>query len=343
MMQYITSFLQTLYYRVVIPAGRPHPQPGQPLYAYHHRRIRIAVLCLYLVYILFQTLYDIRLAGDLYTALGVTPYSTEREVRARFRRLAARFHPDKVRDGSGSNLGEEAAFVRLKLAQDTILDPTKRFAYDRFGPAILRVQHPGLKTIRDYVYAGLQSLIPEYVKGAISLIVLNYFWLPKWGQFWRYLAIASLIFLELYFLTHTWEPPRLSLTLAGLLHRVVPGILPHHLLPFQILELARRMSLSINIFISQLAPPSARGTAAAEQQTQQQIAMVNQTASRIDAEATGLLNLGFVPFKGDAEKVEMLRRGMKEGIMLGAIRNMPEVREAVRDAIDRHRPPDTAR
>ena len=332
----MTSILQSLYYRVTISAGRPHPQPGQPLYAYHHRRIRIFVLCLYLLYTIVQTLYDIRSAGDLYTALGVTPYSTEKEVKARFRRLAARLHPDKIRETNGGQTAfEEAAFVGLKLAQDTILDPTKRFAYDRFGPAILRVQHPGLKTIRDYVYAGVRSLIPEYVKGAISLVVLNYFWLPKWGQYWRYLTIASVIFLEFYFLTHVWDPPRIFVSTAHLAHAILPGYFPNHLLPFQILELARRMSLSINIFISQLAPPSARSGAQAEQQAQQQIAHLNQATSRLDAEVTGLLNLGFVPFKSEPDKIEMLRRGMKESIMLGAVRGNPEVRDAVRRAMER--------
>ena len=294
------------------------------------------MLCLYLLYTLVQTLYDIRLAGDLYIALGVTPFSSDKEVKARFRRLAARLHPDKLRETNGGQAtAEEAVFVGLKLAQDTILDPTKRFAYDRFGPAILRVQHPGLKINRDYVYAGLRTLIPEYVKGAISLVVLNYFWLPKWGQYWRYLTIASLIFLEFYFLTHVWDPPKVFSSFANLSHALLPGIFPDHLLPFQILELARRMSLSINIFISQLAPPSAKSGVQAEQQTQQQIAYVNQAASRLDTEVTGLLNLGFVPFKNEPDKIEMLRRGMKESIMLGAVRGSPEVREAVQRAMER--------
>ena len=231
----------------------------------------------------------------------------------------------------------EAAFVHLKLAQDTVLDPAKRFAYDRFGPVIVRVQHPGLKTIRDYVYAGLRSLVPEYVKGAVILVVLNYFWLPKWGQFWRYLAILSIVYLELYFLTRNWEPPTFSLQVANAAHRLLPGVFPLHLLPFQILAIARRMSISLNIFISQLAPPGPRTKADQDRQTQQQIAHINQVAMRTDAEAGGLLSLGFAPFRGDKEKVEMLRRGMKEGMVMGAVRNSPEVREAVGRVIERRK------
>jgi hypothetical protein len=327
--------LQSFYYRATIRAGRPHPQPGQRSYASHRRRIHVFVLSLYLVYTLAQTLYDVRLAGDFYTDLGVTPSSPEREVKARFRRLAAKLHPDKIPPNGPDAAVTEGVFVHLKLAQDTILDPAKRFAYDRFGPAIVRVQQPGLKTIRDYVYAGLRSLVPEYAKGALALVVLNYFWLPKWGQYWRYLAVLTIIFLELYLLTHTWEPSAPSVYVARAAHALLPDMLPPHLLPFQLLTLARRMSMSLNIFISQLAPPAARSKADQDRHTQQHISHLNQVAMRTDAEASGLLSVGLAPFRGDRDKVEALRRGMKEGIIMSAVRNSSEVKDAVRKIIER--------
>ena len=334
---YATSFLQTFYYKLTIRAGAPTPQPGTPLYAYHHRRIRIFVLCLYLLYTLIQGLYDIRLAGDFYTALGVTPYSTDREVKARFRRLAARFHPDKVSQHGDASTAAEALFVHYKLASDTIVDPVKKFAYDRFGPRVVQTQQPGLKSIRDYVYVGLRSLVPQYVVGAITLVVLNYFYFPKWGQYWRLYAISTLVFLELYFLTHNFNPPNIVSHIGNIAQRFLPDLLPPHLLPFQILSLARKLSISTNIFISQIAPPAARNKADEDRQTQQQIAHLNQAASHLDQEATGLLNFGFAPFKGDPEKVTMLRKGMKDGVVQGAVRNSPEVRDAVRRVIDRRK------
>jgi DnaJ domain len=284
-----------------------------------------------------QTLYDIRLAGDFYSALGLSPASADREIKAKFRRLAARFHPDKVRSSNDGTaiVDAEAAFVHLKLAHDTLLEPAKRFAYDRFGPAVVQVQQPGLKTISDYVYAGLRSLVPEYVKGALILVVLNYFWLPRSGQFWRYLAISTLAFLELFFLTHDWKASYLSIRIAELAHWLLPGILPPHLLPFQILGLARRMSISLNIFISQLAPPPGSSSAEQDQQIQAQISHLHQMAARLDAEATGLLGLGFAPFKGESEQVEALKKGMKEGMVTSAVRSTPEVREAVAKVLAR--------
>ena len=232
-------------------------------------------------------------------------------------------------------VGVGDAFVHLKLAQDTILDPAKRFAYDRFGPSIATVQLPGLKSVRDYVYAGLRSLLPEYAKGALTLVILNYFWLPKWGQFWRFLAVVGIVFLELYFLTHTWELPSWLSMVGAIGQRLLPGILPEHLLPFQILNLARRMSISLNIFISQLAPPMVGNKTQQDLQTQQQIAHLGQIATRTDAESQGLLQLGLAPFRGNRESVEHLRRGMKDGMVMSAIRSTPEVKNAVRRVIDR--------
>lgn len=293
------------------------------------------VLSLYLLYTLVQALYDAQLAGDFYTTLGVTPWSTEREVRSRFRRLAAKYHPDKLHENGQSLPGAEELFVQFKLAQDTILDPAKRFAYDRFGPMIVQVQHPGLKSIRDYVYAGLHSKVPEYVLSATMLVLLNYVWLPKWGQFWRYFAVACMGFLELYFLTHSWEPPKLVMEWASLARGTVPHLLPPHLLPFQILGLARRMSMSLNIFISQLAPPLARDKAARDLRTQQQVAHLAQIADRLDTESGSLLQLGLSPFRGNHETSEILRSGMKDSLLTGALRKNPEVREAVQRALTR--------
>jgi hypothetical protein len=295
------------------------------------------VLCLYLAYTLLQALYDVRLAGDFYTLLGVTPWSAEREVKSRFRKLAARYHPDKLHENGQAFPGADLLFVQFKLAHDTILDPAKRFAYDRFGPVVVQVQQPGLKTIRDYVYAGLRAKVPEYLTSAAMLVVLNYIWMPKWGQFWRYFAVACMAFLELYFLTHTWNPPQLVVLWASLAQKLLPRILPPHLLPYQILSLARRLSMSLNVFISQLAPPSARNPAMKDQQTQQQLAHLAQIAERLDAESSGLLQLGLIPFKGDQEKTEILRTGMKESLLTAALRNNPEVRQAVQRAMDRRR------
>ncbi|RMZ89633.1 hypothetical protein DV736_g3136, partial [Chaetothyriales sp. CBS 134916] len=309
---YATSLLQGLYYRLVLPAGTSPPHPSTPQFAAHHRRIRTLVLTLYLVYTLVQSLYDIKIAGDFYTILAVTPTSSDREIKAKFRRLAAKYHPDKLSSSSSSAapapaVAAEDIFLHLKLASDTLLNPSLRFAYDRFGPVITTVTRPQLKTIRDYVYAGLRAKAPHYASNALLLVVLNATVLPRWGQFWRYFGVAMLAVLELYLLTHQLQHFSSSYV-TNLAHSTFPDLLPPHLLPYQILIIAQRLSMSINIFISQLAPQAGRlglGNGSGielQHQNQQQALHLTHTANRLDAEASQMLQLGLTPFKGIVRK-----------------------------------------
>ena len=76
----------------------------------------------------------------------------------------------------------------LKMAQDTLLDPAKRFAYDRFGPDI--VNWGAEKTREDFLYAAVQrSMIPQYAGGLITILFLNFTWWSDWG---RYVSSFSL-------------------------------------------------------------------------------------------------------------------------------------------------------
>ena len=93
---------------------------------------------------------------------------------------AAIHHPDKA-SILGEDLPSDAFFVQLKLAQDTLLNPTKRFAYDRFGPDILRWQH--CSSIRDYLLVGLQAAAPMYVGSAIFMVILGVTGYLQWGRF----------------------------------------------------------------------------------------------------------------------------------------------------------------
>lgn len=109
-----------------------------------------------------------------------------------------------------------------------------------------------------------------------------------------------------------------------------------YLLPFQIISLARRVSVTVHIFISQITPlyvprsaSPAKGAGVLKPETLQQLGQVAQLARMTDTEASQLLDLSLSPFRGDRESVSVLRRGMKEGLVVGSVRNAPEVQEAV--------------
>ncbi|QND54063.1 molecular chaperone DnaJ [Phyllobacterium sp. 628] len=69
--------------------------------------------------------------ADYYETLGVARGADEKELKSAFRKLAMQYHPDK-------NPGDETAEHRFKEigeAYETLKDPNKRAAYDRFGHA----------------------------------------------------------------------------------------------------------------------------------------------------------------------------------------------------------------
>ncbi|KAH8671034.1 hypothetical protein BX600DRAFT_236632 [Xylariales sp. PMI_506] len=332
----VTSWTQTIYYSITIRAGDPRPPPNSPRFQEHRRRIHILVVSLYLIYTLYEADYQLARSSTYYADLGVPLSATEREIKSRFRRLAALHHPDKV-GTNGDATGE--MFMHLKTASEVLTDPARRFAYERFGPEIVSWKH--CVTIRDFVSRGCQVLIPYYGIAAAVMYIFGLFGYMDWGRYWRWLTLVVLCVFELHTVTRPGFPRFVEAVVNPLLIRFT-----HHApyLPFQIISLARKCSITLYIAFSQIGPllqPLAqqglKPGEVSEKALRQGLDRLEQTARSLDVDTSRLMEFEMAPFAGDPEAVNSMRGKLKEWLVQNTIRSDPMVRDALGRSLQKRR------
>ncbi|KAK3629279.1 hypothetical protein LTR56_018166 [Elasticomyces elasticus] len=329
-----TGYLQTFLYTIFIRAGDPKPAPGSPRFIRDRKRVFIFVILTYLCYTVYEADYQLRRAGDFYQDLGVPHSVSERELQSRFRRLTVQYHPDKVTSGSASEkAGVEAIYIHLKLARDTLVDPAKRFAYDRFGPEILQWRQS--KTIRDFVITGVQRTAAYYAGSGGVLVLLSMLGYLQQGKFWRYIVMASLFVVEMHTMMSPTSPAVFDNVINPFL--LVTGWRPPYL-PFQMLELLRKLTLTFFIALSQLGPVlQGPQVADGDALSTQHLDRIDALAKAADQEVSRLAQLELMPFGNDQASTKNLRMSLKEWLVQNTIRNDREVREAIKTVLDRRR------
>ncbi|KAL8392013.1 hypothetical protein RB595_002281 [Gaeumannomyces hyphopodioides] len=373
-----TNWVQTIYYGVVTRAGDPKPQLGTRRHAEHRRRIHILVVSAYLLYTIYDAHLEIRQAGSFYSDLGLTPAATEREVKSRFRRLAALYHPDKVGSGSGSGSGAASPqddanfFMRLKVASETLTDPARRFAYERFGPEV--VAWSRCVTMRDYVSHGLSALLPYYGGAAFFMYLLGYLGYLNYGHAWRWITFFAVVVFEVHVVTRPHHPvlfdrvvnplmawfegfggSAAAATGAGGGRRAAAAAAasaPFAYLPFQAVQLARKLSLTVYVAMSQIGPMLGADTSsgrlvvaddddgdAAKQRAQLEQALdrLEKTGAGLDQDAGSLLGMELAPFLGDKEAMDAITVKVKEWLVQNTIVSDVMVRDALGKVLRRRR------
>lgn len=303
------------------------------------------MVSLYLLYTIYEADYELRRAGTYYGDLGVSPDASERDIKSRFRRLAALYHPDKASNTPGSDPADvNAYFVHLKTASETLTDPARRFAYERFGPAV--VSWDRCRTVRDFVVRGAQNLVPYYVVAAAAMYGLGLFGYLDWARHERWLVLASLFVFELHTVTRPGRPALFERVVNPLLRLVTPARTPY--LPFQIIALARKLCITIYIAFSQIGPllgaDTSEGKIVVSQKGQDEELLLKQALDRVEASAKGLdadterlLQMEMAPFAGDDEALSNMRGTVKEWLVQNTIRADPMVRDALGRSLQKRR------
>ena len=223
------AWAQTILYSIFIRAGEPKPQPGSVRFVKHRRQVLIAIYAAYFAFTIYEVDFNLQRSSNAYNDLGVPINVDETSLNSRFRKLTIRFHPDKIAAG----IDREAAnayYIHLKHARDVILDPAKRFAYDRFGPDIF-AQCQSCVTVKDYVDSALLSALTNYGVLLVFLIGANALGFLKDGSYWRYLGLLAVAAFEVRTAMRPDHPSILSKYLNPLVGSL--NLRPAYL-PFQV-------------------------------------------------------------------------------------------------------------
>jgi len=194
-----------------------------------------------------------------------------------------------------------------------------------------------MKTIRDYVFAGVQNIGTYYIGTGTALILLSVLGHLQAGKFWRYVVMAALFTIELYVMTRPEFPTTLSRVINPFLAATK---IRSPYLPFQMLELLRKIAVTFFIAMAQLGPLMKSPQAAPPESsvvTAQQVDRLEVLSKATDQEMTRLLSLELAPFASEDPSMKPLRNSVKEWLIHNTIQNSPEVKAAMHSVFSRRR------
>lgn len=296
----------------------------------------MSVYAMYMLFTIYEVDLDLRTSGNLYRDLGVPLDVDDRGINTKWRRLNIQYHPDKV---EGDQMAANNYYVHLKNAKDVLIDPVKRFAYDRFGNDVFECQ--SCITILDYERYALGGRLLQGVSIAVALMAANTLGYFKDGAYWRYLALLTLLYFEARTAMRPDHPPILTKLLNPLLTstRLRPSYLP-----FEFLILIRKSAYSAAIFLGLLIPlyreqrpqASAQGEDS-EEARHKQIDRLTGLAREVQSDSTRLLDLESTPFKADERAKGNLRNALKMWMVNNVIHGEKDVRNAIGTSLLRRR------
>ncbi|BFZ60630.1 hypothetical protein YB2330_001670 [Saitoella coloradoensis] len=311
-----TNALQSVYYRLITPAGSPQPPPNSPRFNRDKRNIYVLVVLLYLGYTVYESVLSLK--PNYYAMLGVPVDVNEKTLRSIL------LHPDKtgVED-------VDQRFIALRTAYETLSNPARRFAYERFGEQIT-----GWKdaiTIKDYIIHGMKSTVPMYIVSGLFLVVMNVLGKGQFAQYWRFLTFFTLMAYEALVITRPNFLPPFSYTLPGKL-------------PFEHLIIAHKLSIAFFIALNQIGPIVRAAATSPSSSSSSSSLRLKSAADKLDGitkaleiESNNVLVQDVRPFVGvgRAELVGELKRKMVLNMVEARVGNEGDVREVTANAVRR--------
>ena len=106
---------------------------------------------------------------DYYQTLGVSRDASQQDIKAAFRKLAAKHHPDRNPDDAGA----EDRFKEINEAYTALSDPEKRKIYDQYGttgnvPPFAQHGGGGFRTVSADEYAGFSDFFQSLFGGMMG-------------------------------------------------------------------------------------------------------------------------------------------------------------------------------
>ena len=262
----------------------------------------------------------------------------ESGLNSRFRRLTVRYHPDKV----GPNIDRDKAndyYVHLKHARDIILDPVKRYAYDRFGPDIFG-QCQNCLTVKEFTDSALLTTGTTYGALLIVLIGANALGFLTDGSYWRYLGLLAVATFEVRTALRPDHPTFLSRYLNPF---ITSSKLRPAYLPFQIIAITKKASISLAQFLSLLMPLYRAGSLPTkssddtDETRHKQLDRLSAFVAETNKDASRLLELESIPYQDNEKAKSELREALKKYMVQNVVHQEREVRNAIGQSMARRR------
>ncbi|CBX97677.1 hypothetical protein IAQ61_001111 [Plenodomus lingam] len=335
------GWTQTILYSIFIRAGDPKPQSGSVRFANDRRKILLVIYAAYFAFTVYETDWNLQRSSNAYNTLGVPIDVDEGGINSRFRRLTIKYHPDKI----GPNIDPDQAndfYIQLKNSRDIILDPVKRFAYDRFGPGIIgRCPRETCITAKDYLWHGLGEVLLIYVAVFLGLMMTNAAGFMRQGSYWRYLGVLAVATFEVSAVIRPDFPTFLSKYINPFL--VSTKIRPPYL-PFQVITIVKKTSVSLVQFLAFLAPlyhaDPARPVSTAEDTVEarhKQLDRLTHFVTEANKDASRLLEMESIPYRDNEKAKSELREALKKYMVNNAVHQEKEVRNAMGQSMARRR------